>query len=193
VLIACRVDDNGDRNILCCSLSLSEAEGHRPDFLSELKSRGMHCLELIVSDSHEGLKATRKAVFQSVLWALPGPPVAKSRPPRAKNGNAIIGCGRYPGDFQRVVPGRSRASPTEVGDMLRDDSSAARRLVRGTIPEGSTAFSLPECHRRKVRMMNLFERLNEYIRRRTRVARLFPNEAARLRLDSPIRMQISGD
>ncbi|MFC1605777.1 transposase [Pseudomonadota bacterium] len=35
------------------------------------------------------------------------------------------------------------------------------------------------------------ERLNEEIRRRTRVARLFPNEAACLRLVSAILMEIS--
>ena len=54
-------------------------------------------------------------------------------------------------------------------------------------------FSLPESHRRKLRTTNLVERLNEEIRRRTRVARLFPNEAACLRLVSAIRMEISED
>ena len=68
VLIACGVDDNGNRDILGCSVSLSEAEVHWRTFLSELKDRGMHGLELVVSDSHEGLKAARKAVFPSVPW-----------------------------------------------------------------------------------------------------------------------------
>ena len=68
ILIACGVDDNGNRDILGCSVSLSEAEVHWRAFLSELKDRGLHGLELIVSDSHEGLKAARKAVFPSVPW-----------------------------------------------------------------------------------------------------------------------------
>ena len=54
-------------------------------------------------------------------------------------------------------------------------------------------FSLPDSHRRKLRTTNLVERLNEEIRRRTRVAKLFPNEAACLRLVSAILMEISED
>jgi transposase-like protein len=43
-------------------------------------------------------------------------------------------------------------------------------------------FELPEKHRRRLRTNNCAERLNEEIRRRTRVVRLFPNEASVLRL-----------
>lgn len=68
VLIACGVDDVGNRYILGCSVSLSEAEVHWRSFLSELKDRSLHGLELIVRDAHEGLKAARKAVFGSAPW-----------------------------------------------------------------------------------------------------------------------------
>ena len=44
-----------------------------------------------------------------------------------------------------------------------------------------------------MRTTNLVERLNEEIRRRTCVARLFPNEAACLRLVSAVLMEISED
>ena len=61
------------------------------------------------------------------------------------------------------------------------------------LPEGFTVFKLPVKHRRRLRTTNLVERLNEEIRRRTRVARLFPKEAACLRLVSAILMEISED
>jgi len=61
------------------------------------------------------------------------------------------------------------------------------------IPEGLSVFSLPSSHRRRLRTTNLVERLNEEIRRRTRVARLFPNEASCLRLVSAILMEISDE
>ena len=44
-----------------------------------------------------------------------------------------------------------------------------------------------------MRTSNALERLHEEIKRRTRVARLFPNEAALLRLVSAIEMEISED
>ena len=68
VLIACGVDANGRRDVLGCSVSLSEAEVHWRAFLSSLKDRGLYGIEFIVSDAHEGLKAARKAVFPSVPW-----------------------------------------------------------------------------------------------------------------------------
>ena len=51
-----------------------------------------------------------------------------------------------------------------------------------TIPEGLTVFDLPENHRKRLRTTNVLERLNREIKRRTRVATLFPNEASLLRL-----------
>ncbi len=61
------------------------------------------------------------------------------------------------------------------------------------LPQGLTVFSLPASHRRRLRTTNLVERLNEEVRRRTRVARLFPNEASCLRLVSAVLMEIAED
>ena len=61
------------------------------------------------------------------------------------------------------------------------------------IPEGLTVFELPAKHRKRMRTSNSVERLHEEINRRTRVARLFPNEASLLRLVSAIEMEISED
>ena len=68
VLIACGVDARGHRDVLGCSVSLSEAEVHWWAFLSELKDRGLYGIEFVVSDAHEGLQAALQAVFPSVPW-----------------------------------------------------------------------------------------------------------------------------
>jgi transposase-like protein len=59
--------------------------------------------------------------------------------------------------------------------------------------EGVTTFSFPPTHRRRLRTTNLVERINEEIRRRTRVARLFPSEASCQRLVSAVVMEIAED
>jgi transposase-like protein len=56
-----------------------------------------------------------------------------------------------------------------------------------------TVFSLSPTHRRRLRTTNLVERLKEAIRRRTRVARQFPNEASRLRSMSAVIMASPAD
>jgi transposase-like protein len=60
-----------------------------------------------------------------------------------------------------------------------------------TVPEGLMVFAFPEAHRRLIRTTNGLERVNQEVRRRTRVARLFPNEASCLRLVTAVVMEIS--
>ena len=59
------------------------------------------------------------------------------------------------------------------------------------LPEGFTVFDLPEEHRRKTRTSNVLERLNREVKRRTKVAGLFPNEDSCLRLASAVLMEVS--
>jgi putative transposase len=68
VLVALGVRADGKRDILGVSVALSEAEVHWRQFLTELKDRGLHGIQLFVADDHAGLKAARQAVFPSVPW-----------------------------------------------------------------------------------------------------------------------------
>jgi transposase-like protein len=194
VLIACGVDANGHRDVLGCSVSLSEAEVHWRTFLSELKDRGLYGIELIVSDAHEGLQAARRAVFPSVPWqrcqfhlqqnAGHYVPAMTLRAPVAADIRAIFNA-----------PDLEEANHLLAKFMDRYQASAPKLVAwaEEALPEGFTVFALPPSHRRRLRTTNLVERLNQEIRRRTRVARLFPNEASCLRLVSAILMEIAED
>ncbi|HKK31122.1 MAG TPA: transposase, partial [Alphaproteobacteria bacterium] len=158
------------------------------------KDRGLHGLGLVVSDSHEGLKAARKAVFPSVPWqrcqfhlqqnAGAYVPKMGMRSPVAADIRAIFNA-----------PDQGEAEQLLEKFVKRYQKTAPQLVAwaEEALPEGFTVFALPASHRRKLRTTNLVERLNEEIRRRTRVARLFPNEAACLRLVSAILMEISED
>lgn len=194
VLIACGVDAVGHRDVLGCSVSLSEAEVHWRGFLSDLKDRGLHGLELISSDAHEGLKAARKAVFPSVPWqrcqfhlqqnAGQYVPKIAMRSQVAADLRAIFNA-----------PDRDEGQRLLEKFLTRYEKTAPQLVswAEDAIPEGFTVFDLPASHRRKLRTTNLLERLNQEIKRRTRVARLFPNEEACERLVSAILMEISED
>ena len=54
-------------------------------------------------------------------------------------------------------------------------------------------FDFPAEHRRRLRTNNGLERLNREIKRRTRVASIFPNEASLLRLVSALLAETSDD
>ena len=68
VLIAIGVLENGQRSILGVSVSLSEAEVHWRSFLKSLIDRGLHGVQMIISDDHLGLKQARKACFAGIRW-----------------------------------------------------------------------------------------------------------------------------
>jgi transposase-like protein len=63
--------------------------------------------------------------------------------------------------------------------------------MENNLPQGLTVFTFPASQRRLIRTTNGLERLNREIRRRSRVAALFPNEASCLRLVTAILMEIS--
>ena len=67
--------------------------------------------------------------------------------------------------------------------------------MEGNIPKGLAVFDpklgLSETARKCLRTTNGLERVNKELKRRTRVATLFPNEASRLRLVSALLMETS--
>ena len=194
VLLACGVSDQGHRDVLGCSVSLSEAEVHWRAFLSQLKDRGLYGVELIVSDAHEGLGAARKAVFPSIPWqrcqfhlqqnAGHYVPSVAMRAPVAADIRASF-----------TAPDRDEAEHLLSKLLTRYQTSAPKLVAwaEEALPQGFTVFTLPASHRRRLRTTNLLARLNEEIRRRTRVARLFPNEDSCLRLVSAVLMEIAED
>lgn len=194
VLIACGIDPEGRRDVLGCSVSLSEAEVHWRSFLSSLKDRGLSGVEFVVSDAHEGLAAARKAVYPSVPWqrcqfhlqqnAGQYVPVVALRETVAADIRAIFNA-----------PDLEQANHLleKFLDRYRQKAPRLAEWAETALPQGFTVFSLPATHRRRLRTTNLLERLNEEIRRRTKVARLFPNEASCLRLVTAIVMEIAED
>ena len=192
VLIATGVMEDGKRTVLGVSVSLSEAEIHWRQFLLCLKKRGLHGLKMITSDDHAGLKAARESVFPSVPWqrcqvhlqrnAVPYVPKVSMRKEVANDIRSIFNAPNLE-EAERLLEisvGKYETTASRLSSWMEDN-----------IPEGLTVFSLPENQRKKLRSTNMVERLNKEIKRRTRVATLFPNEASLLRLISAILVETS--
>ena len=58
--------------------------------------------------------------------------------------------------------------------------------MEANLEESFTVFNFPKEHRKRLRTINLLERLNREIERRTRTISIFPNEASLLRWASAI-------
>lgn len=191
ILLAYGVTPAGNREILGASVSLSENEVHWRQFFEHLLSRGMKGLRLIVSDDHAGMKNARRAVFPSVPWQ-------RCQFHMAQNAQAYA-----PKKSMRV----------EIADTMRDIFNSptletAREMVRqakenykkrapefvkwleSNIEEGLTVHQFPKEHWKKIRTSNGMERVNREIKRRTRVAVMFPNKESALRLVTGVIIEI---
>ncbi len=193
VLIASGVNLEGKRLILGVSVSLSEQELHWRDFLQSLVDRGLNGVELIISDAHVGLQAARKAVFSGVPWqrcqfhlqqnASQYVPRQSMKREVAADIRAHLQCTR---SWIRL-----KLQLRKTVEKYAHSASRLADWLEGNIPEGLTVFSFPEDHWRRIRTVNSLERVCKEIRRRTRVAGIFPNEASCLRLVSALLMEIS--
>lgn len=67
-LMASGIKSDGKRTISGVSLSLSEAQEHWKAFLESLVARGLHSVQLVISDVHAGLQAARKVFFTVIIW-----------------------------------------------------------------------------------------------------------------------------
>ena len=194
VLIAVGVSYEGKRSVLGVSVALSEAEVHWRNFLSSLVERGLHGLKLITSDSHEGLKAALSAVFPSVPWQ-------RCQFHLQQNAGAYLGSKDQRLELAHGLrsvfnaPDRDEAH-RQLGLLSEYWSEKAPKLAEWlseAVPEGLQVFTLPPSHRRRLRTSNMLERVNKEVKRRTRVATLFPNESSLLRLATAVLVEISED
>lgn len=191
ILSAIGILDSGHRSVLGLSVSLSEAEVHWRGFLRSLKDRGLYGVQYVVSDDHEGLKGALSCL-SGATWQ------------------------RCQVHFQRnavaYVP--KAAMRKEVADDIRtifrslDQEEAERRLagavekyrkaapklsdwLEKSCPECFGVFALKPSLRLKLRSTNSIERFNKELKKRTRVAGLFPNAESLERLSTAVLMEIS--
>lgn len=173
----------GCREILGISAELSEAEIHWRHFLEQLHKRGLHGVKLFISDDHSGLKAARKHQFTTVPWQrcqFHFQQNALNYVPKRSMREEVSG------DIRSIFNARDgyTAGKTAKEIVLKYEKTVPElsRWLDENIEEALTVFNFPEKHRRLIRTVNSVERLNEEIKRRTKVARIFPNPQSCLRL-----------
>jgi putative transposase len=194
VLIGIGITRAGRRQLLGVSVSLSEHEVHWRTFLQSLVSRGLSGVRMITSDAHEGLGAARKAVFGGVPWQ-------RCQFHLQQNASAYVPRQDMKVEVAQDIRAIFSASSLEQAKQMLDkavhkyEKSASRlsQWLQNNILEGLTVFALPQSQWRALRTSNGLERVNEEIRRRTRVVGIFPNEGSCLRLVSAVLMEISDE
>jgi putative transposase len=192
VLVVSAVRDDGLREILTVGVADTESEATYQELFRSLKGRGLKGVELVVSDGHEGLKAAIDRHFQGASWQ-------RCQVHYARNLLGMVGAKKR----KELAAGlRGIFAATSVEQALGLASSAAHKWrgkgdekvaehIEEHIEECLSCLAFPESHRRRIRTTNGQERLNQEIKRRTRVVRIFPNPQACLRLVTALAVEQS--
>ena len=187
VLIAIGITADGQREILGVSVSLSEAEIHWRTFFKSLVERGIHGVSYVVSDDHSGLKSSLTSVFPGISWN-------RCHTHLARNAQSYVSKqhrkARVAQDVRDILTAPDLISAQSLlNRFITSWQEKEPKLVAWAelnIPEGFASFSISRPLRRHLRTSNLIERINQELKRRSRVVRIFPNEDSCLRLMSAI-------
>jgi len=182
VLIAIGIDWDGRRQVLGVDLANRESATSWKDFLFSLRQRGLKGVEMVVSDDHAGLRKAIAEVLPEAVWQRCYVHFLR---------NALDYLPRK-GDDDCLRELRWLYDRRDVNEARKDLAGWLKRWqekypklcawVEDNIEETLSFYSLPHGHHKHLKSTNMLERLNEEIKRRTRVVRIFPNEQSCLRL-----------
>jgi putative transposase len=182
VLVAIGIDWEGRRRILGVELANRESMTSWREFLLGLKVRGLRGVRLAVSDDHQGLKRAVAEVLPEAAWQrcyVHFLRNALDHLPRKADDDCLTEL-RWLYDRRDAAEAR-----LHLRAWLERWSAKYHQLcawVEEAIEETWTFYRCPREHHKHLKSTNLLERLNQELKRRTHVVRIFPNDASCLRL-----------
>jgi transposase-like protein len=188
VTIAVGVNSDGRREVLGMAIGASEAETFWTDFLRALARRGLRGVKLVISDAHEGIKASVSRVF-SATWQRCRVHFARNALAHAGRSGRRVVSAFIATAFAQETAGAAKAQWREVADQLRPTVPKLATLMDTAEEDVLAYMSFPPQHRTKLHSTNPLERVNGEIKRRTEVVGIFPNEDAITRLVGAILLE----
>jgi putative transposase len=192
VLIVLAVRDDGYREILRVGVADTESEATYQELFRSLKSRGLKGVELVVSDNHEGIKAAVCRHFQ-------GASHQRCQVHYSRNLLGMVSHAKRKelgADLKAIFAASERNQAMGIASSVaqkwrQKGSEKVAEHLEEHVEECLSCLAFPESHRRRIRTTNGLERLNQEIKRRTRVVRIFPNRESCLRLVTALAVEQS--
>jgi transposase-like protein len=192
VLVVSGVRDDGMREVLAVEVADTESEATYHDLFRSLKARGLSGVELVISDEHEGLKAAIARHFQGAAHQRCQVHYARNLLGRVSYANRK----ELAADLRGIFASPDRRSALKLASSVAEKwcqkgHEKVAEHVEEHMEDSLSCLAFPESHRRRIRTTNGLERLNQEIKRRTRVVRIFPNREACLRLVTALAVEFS--
>ena len=188
VIVAVGVNSDGRREVLGMDIGPSEAETFWTEFLRKLARRGLRGVRLVVSDAHEGIKASVAKVLTATWQRCRVHFMRNALAHAGKSGRRVVSAFVATAFAQEDPASASRQWRT-VADQLRPKLPKLATLMDDAEADVLAYMGFPAQHRAKLHSTNPLERPNGEIKRRTEVVGIFPNEAAITRLVGAILLE----
>ena len=188
VIVAVGVNGDGRREVLGMDVGPSEAETFWTDFLRKLARRGLRGVKLVVSDAHEGIKASVTKVMTATWQRCRVHFMRTVLAHAGKSGRRVVSA-FIATAFAQDDAETAKVQWRKVADQLRPKVPKLAALMDAAEPDVLAYMGFPTQHRVKLHSTNPLERLNGEIKRRTEVVGIFPNEAAITRLVGAILLE----
>jgi transposase-like protein len=182
LLIVTGINNDGCREVLGFSAADSESEESWDNVFKSLKHRGLKTVDLIVSDNHSGLVNAVRKNFQNTPWQRCQTHFSRNvldKVPRRMKPEIKSWLRSM---YDAVNLDKAYEIKEEMMALFGEKIPKAVKVLDEGFDDITAVFSLPERFRKRLRTSNSIERLNEEIRRRERVIRIFPNEQSIIRL-----------
>ena len=182
LLIAIGVNREGYREVLGFTIADGESEISWSEFFKHLKDRGLKDVDQVTSDNHGGLRNAIKKHFTNALWQRCQTHFSRNVLDKTPK--------KLQAEMKQALKDMYDAPDLEKAgirkDQILDKFEASAPKAMSLLDEGfadvTAVYNLPYGYRKRLRTSNSIERLNEELRRRERVIRIFPNEESLLRL-----------
>lgn len=182
VQIAIGINWEGQRQVLAVETANRESLSSWKDFLLRLKERGLTGVEFVVSDDHAGLKKAISEVLCEAAWQRCYVHFLRNALdylPRKADDDCLQ-------ELRWIYDRRDlQEANRDLAAWITKWQGKYPKLVNwaeSNIGETLSFYRLPRAHHKHLKSTNMLERLNEEIKRRTRVVRIFPNTESCLRL-----------
>jgi transposase-like protein len=182
VVVATAVRADGHREVLGFDVGDSEDGPFWTGFLRSLKARGLHGVQLVISDAHEGLKTSIGAVFAGATWQRCRVHFLRNLLARVPKGNAEMVAAAVRTIFAQPDDQHVHAQLDVISGMLGKQFPAVEVMLQEAADDLLAFAAFPVGHWKKIWSTNPLERVNKEIKRRTDVVGVFPNPDALLRL-----------
>jgi putative transposase len=182
VLVAIGIDWDGRRQVLGVEMANRESRSSWKGFLAGLKARGLDGVEFVVSDDHEGLRRAIGEALPAAAWQRCYVHFLRNAldyVPRKVDDDCLQEL-RWFYDRRDLAEVRQ-----DLARWLAKWQAKYPKLtdwVEANVEETLTFYRLPRQHHKHLKSTNMLERLNQELKRRTNVVRIFPNTASCLRL-----------